>query len=178
MNQSVAEEALYQYLARQQITYQRFEHAPVYTCEQACHELPHAPGAKIKNLLLVSPESGRLYLMVAAQGKKIHFKKLAKSLGEKSLRFASQEQLLECLGVEQGAVTLLGIINDHQGKVVVLMDRDLENAPSLQCHPLVNTATLVIPGLDVTRFLTLLNHPPVFISGFSYQEAGSSPPDP
>ena len=168
MNQSTTEEMLYQYLARNQISYLRFEHPPVYTCEQASLELPHAPGVRIKNLLLSSSETGRLYLLVAAQEKRIHFKRLAKLLGEKSLRFASPVSLLESLGVEQGAVTLLGIINDSEEKVTLLMDSDLEKADALQCHPLVNTATLVIPGRDVIRFLTLLNHIPVYISDFAF----------
>jgi len=159
---------LYQYLAQYQISYLRFEHPPVFTCEQASLELPHAPGAKIKNLLLSSPETGRLYLLVAAQDKRIHFKKLAKLLGEKNLRFASPESLLGLLGVEKGAVTLLGIINDSEEKVTLLMDSDLEKAVALQCHPLVNSATLVIPGQEIIRFLTLLNHPPMYISDFAY----------
>jgi len=168
LNPGKTEADLYQFLAHIHIEYIRFDHPPVYTCEQASLELPNAPGAKIKNLLLSSPETGRLYLLVAAQDKRIHFKKLAKLMGEKKLRFASPENLLEFLGVEQGAVTLLGIINDSEEKVTLLMDSDLKKADALQCHPLVNTATLVILGQDVTRFLTLLNHPPVYISDFSY----------
>ena len=93
---------------------------------------------------------------------------MAKLLGEKSLRFASQESLQTSLCVEQGAVTLLGIINDSRGMITVLMDRDLEKESHLQCHPLVNTATLVIPGQDIIRFLNLLNHPPIYLSEFSY----------
>ncbi len=170
MNPGKTEADLYQFLADNYIEYSRYEHPPVYTCDEASLQLPDAPGAATKNLLLTCPESNRYYLLVAAGEKRIHFKHLGKILGEKKLRFASETSLIEFLGVKQGAVTLLGIINDRENRVIVLIDSDLKQAQALQCHPLVNTATLVISFNDLIRFLSLVNHPPVFISGFSSHE--------
>ena len=66
---------------------------------------------------------------------------------------ASRERLQAHLGVEPGAVTLLALINDCEGAVEVVIDRAVWAASALQCHPLVNTATLVIARADVERFL-------------------------
>jgi Ala-tRNA(Pro) deacylase len=161
---------IYQFLADNQIHYLRYEHPPVYTCDEASLQLPDAPGAATKNLLLTSPGSNRYYLLVAAGEKRIHFKKLGKILGEKKLHFAREMDLINYLGVNQGAVTLLGIINDWENRVMVIIDSDLKQAQALQCHPLVNTATLVISLNDLVRFLSLVNHLPVFISGFTSHE--------
>ena len=83
MNPANTEADLYQFLARNQITTMRFEHPPVYTCEQASLELPHAPGAKIKNLLLSSPESGRLLFTGSRPGEKDPLQETGKIPGGK-----------------------------------------------------------------------------------------------
>jgi len=74
------------------------------------------------------------------------------------LSLASPERLEKHLGVTPGAVSLMAIVNDREGKVEVLIDRDIWEAGALQAHPLVNTATLVIPMEGIKTFLSATNH--------------------
>ena len=67
---------------------------------------------------------------------------------------------MKYLGVEPGSVTVLGLIHDTENAVEVYIDRDVWNAPLWRCHPLVNTATLVIPRQGIERFFEHTGHKP------------------
>ena len=148
---------IYQYLSDHNISYQRFDHPAVFTCEEAEQFCPDMPGASIKNLLLRDKDKTHYFLVVAGHDKRVDIKGLQTILGTSKLSFASPEDLNKYLGVEPGSVTLLGLINDAENKVEVIIDKDLEGK-SLQCHPLVNTATLVIPSADIITFLNVAKH--------------------
>ena len=79
-------------------------------------------------------------------------------LGVRKLGFGSPERLQRYLGVDPGSVSLLGLANDTNGDVEVIIDESLWLADALQCHPLVNTSTLVIPQDGVRRFLEITSH--------------------
>ncbi|MBI2072947.1 MAG: prolyl-tRNA synthetase associated domain-containing protein, partial [Gemmatimonadetes bacterium] len=74
------------------------------------------------------------------------------------LSLGSPERLAKYLGVEPGAVTILALINDPDQRVEVFIDEDLWMSPALRCHPLVNTATLVVPREGLERFLAATGH--------------------
>jgi Ala-tRNA(Pro) deacylase len=148
---------IYSFLNTHMIKYVRFDHPAVFTCEQAQQLCPSMPGQAIKNLFLYAKSGDRYFLVVVPDGKRVDLKQLKKTLNVSSFSFASEEQLHAYLGVEPGSVTILGIINDTNHKVTVLFDASLYGK-ELQCHPLVNTATLVIPFADIERFLHLTGH--------------------
>jgi len=74
------------------------------------------------------------------------------------LGFASPERLQRYLGVDAGSVSLLGVVNDVNQEVEVIVDKDLWGAGAFQCHPLVNTSTLVISRHDIQCFLEITGH--------------------
>ena len=78
----------------------------------------------------------------------------------KHLGFASPERLKTYLALEPGAVTLLGLVNDFTHAVEVVIDRELSLSEAVRCHPLVNTATLVIPWEDILKYLSFTGHVP------------------
>jgi len=84
-------------------------------------------------------------------------------LGLKKLGFASAERLKTHLGVEPGSVTLFGLINDRGHAVECCIDRALWSEAELQCHPLTNTATFVVPRSSLDRFFVLTGHTPKII---------------
>ena len=148
---------IYQFLEENSIEYQRFDHPAVFTCEEAEKLCPVMPGASIKNLFVHDGNKQKYFLLVVGQDKSVDLKKLSKVLAVSKLSFASPGDLDKYLGVTPGAVTLLGVINDNDNIVKVIIDEDLQGK-SLQCHPLVNTATLVIPYSGIESFLKLTNH--------------------
>lgn len=154
------ESELYEYLARHQITYQRLEHPAVFTVPQANQYLQNEPGARTKNLFITDEKKRHYYIVWVQSDKQVFFNKLGKDLGLGKLRFGSPEKLKELLGLEPGSVSVLALINDTQNQVSLLADRSLWQADSFQCHPLINTVTLVINREGLTRFFELSGHPP------------------
>ena len=156
------EEQLLLILDQQAIRYRRVEHPPVYTCEEAEQYRPKDPdvlaASSTKNLFLCDKKGRRFFLVVTDCDKRLDLKDLAGRLGENKLRFASEEKLERYLGVTRGAVTMLGLLNDHAGRVELWIDEQVWRLETFLCHPLVNTATLVIAKPDLERFFQLSGH--------------------
>ncbi|WP_421279511.1 prolyl-tRNA synthetase associated domain-containing protein [Aeromonas veronii] len=149
--------AIYSLLDQLAIPYQRVDHPPVFTCEEASKLLPDLPAAKTKNLFLRDPKSERLFLVVSPEDLRVDLKALAAMLGVKRLSFGSPEQLDAVLGLTPGSVTLLAMVRDREKAVELVVDEAIWQAEQVQCHPLVNTATLIIRLDDVRRLLTHLD---------------------
>lgn len=150
---------LYGTLQQHDIRYQRTDHAAVYTCEEADRLLPDLPGAKTKNLFLRDRKGKRHFLVVVSGEKSVDLKALAKTLEVNSLGFASPERLQKHLQLTPGSVSVLAVINDTDNAVELVIDQAIWQAESLQCHPLVNTATLVMPMTELRRLLDILQRP-------------------
>jgi Ala-tRNA(Pro) deacylase len=87
-------------------------------------------------------------------------KALSRALGLTNLSLASESRLRKHLCIEAGAVSVLAVVNDSEGVVRVVIDRDVWRAETLQCHPLVNTSTLAIRREDLRRLLEITGHTP------------------
>lgn len=139
------------------ITFERFDHPAVFTCEES-EKLDPMPGTGTKNLFLVDGKKTRTMLVSVEHGRKTDLKALAGILGLRRVSFGSAEHLKASLGVDPGSVTALGLINDPDHHVEFFIDRPIWEAASVQWHPLVNTATLVIPHADIEKFLAATGH--------------------
>lgn len=138
------------------------EHPPVNTVEESKARRGNLSGAHLKNLLLRNKKND-LWLLCALEDTQIDIKMLSEQLGSGRLSFANPAQLLETLGVEPGAVSPFGVINDRSGQVkVVLEDRVLE-CDLLNFHPLRNDATVTIARDDFLRFMEAENHSPITV---------------
>jgi Ala-tRNA(Pro) deacylase len=157
-----SETALLNYLDRSGLSYQRVEHPPVYTCEQADRYRPPLPAASTKNLFLRDRQS-RYYLLMTYCEKPVDMKALGQGMGVTKLHFGAEDKLFEMLGVTPGAVSLLGLVNDVQHQVRLLVDIELWEEEHFLCHPLVNTATLLLERADLLRFFELTGHEPVVV---------------
>ena len=149
---------LFGFLETHRIGYQRTDHPAVFTVEEARRLVPPLPATPTKNLFLRDQKGTRHFLVVVGHDKAVDLKALAPAIGSSKLSLGSPERLAARLGIEPGAVSLLALVNDPGHTVEVFIDRALWQAEALQCHPLVNTATLVIPNDDVERFLTATGH--------------------
>lgn len=152
------ETTLYALLDSNALPYQRYTHPPVFTCEEAARLCPAMPGAETKNLFLCDNKGKRHFLVTVPADASVDLKALAPLLDAKSVRMASPERLLRCLGLTPGAVTLLATCNDTDHAVEVVIDRALWDADAVLAHPLVNTATLSLPHETLERFLALTGH--------------------
>lgn len=157
------------YLDRHGIAYQRVEHPPVFTCEEAKRYRPPLPAIGTKNLFL-RDTAGHFFLALTACEKQLDLKKLRDQIGVwqagwgKKLHFGSPGQLMDTLGVTPGAVTILGLANDLARRVHLLVDSQYWSEDYYLCHPLVNTATLVLAKDALLRFCEVTGHQPVVIA--------------
>lgn len=154
---------IYKFLSENGIAYQRFDHPAVYTCEEAERLCPQMPGCGTKNLFLRDNAGKRHFLVVVDKEKSVDLNQLKNVIGVSKLSFASEERLQQHLGLTPGSVTLLGLVNDPSCAVELIIDEQIWNQP-LQCHPLVNTATLVIEADGVKKFLERTGHEPRIVN--------------
>jgi Ala-tRNA(Pro) deacylase len=149
---------IYQFLTTHGIEFERHDHPAVFTCEEAERLVPQLPAAKTKNLFVRDKKGRRHFLVVVGYEKVVDLKALSSVLGVTKLGLASPERLKKHLGVDPGAVTILGVANDSSKDVEVIMDEKLWDSEAFRCHPLVNTSTLVISKKNLKRFLEATGH--------------------
>jgi Ala-tRNA(Pro) deacylase len=145
-------------LAQIGIEFRRYDHPAVFTVEQADVYLRDAPGLGTKNFFLRPERPGPFLLLAVLEHKRVDLNRLGKQLGLGKLRFGSPEKLQDMLGLEPGAVTLLAVVNDLKQQVRMLIDVDLWRGEAVQCHPLTNTATLLMHPADLERVLEYSKH--------------------
>ncbi len=158
-----SEQKLYDTLEQIEVAYTRYEHPPVYTVEEAKEHWQDIEGAHSKNLFLRNNKGNRHYLVVLEQSKKADIKDLSAKLAAGKLSFASERRLKEHLGLETGAVSPFGLINDQKKAVTVALDRDLQKKGIVNFHPNVNTATISLSFDDFEKFLKHCGNEVVFI---------------
>jgi Ala-tRNA(Pro) deacylase len=135
-------------------------HPPLFTVEQSQVLRGTIPGGHTKNLFL-RDKKGALYLVTALEDAVIELKSLHRRLGAQGrFSFGSADLLRETLGVEPGAVTPFGAINDPSGRVTVVLDASLMTHAVINAHPLVNTMTTSLARDDLVKFLAETGHPP------------------
>ena len=138
------------------IEYKIVEHDAAYTVEEAKQKVPYIEGIPCKNLFLKGKKSG-YYLYTLPEDKQVNLKELAKTLHVPSFHFASCEDLENILKLIPGSVTPLGIINDIENKVIIVLDKELIHNKVL-VHPNRNTATISIKYEDLIRFIENKGH--------------------
>lgn len=158
-----SEQKVYTTLKNLNIDYKRYEHPPVFTVDEAKQYWQDIEGVHSKNLFLRNNKGSRHFLVVLEETKQADLKGLSEKLGAGKLSFASERRLMEHLGLETGAVSPFGLINDHKKAVTAVIDRDLSKGKTVNFHPNVNTATINIAYADFEKFLKHCNNELIFI---------------
>ena len=108
-----------------------------------CEEVETVLGCKIcKNLFLTNRQQTDFYLLLMPGEKPFKTKLLSKQIGSARLSFATSEHMARYLGLTPGSVSVLGLMNDTEKKVRLLIDSDLKAEPDFGCHPCRNSASL------------------------------------
>lgn len=139
----------YDVLDRLSIEYYRADHEHADTIEE-CIEIEGVLGHGIcKNLFLSNRQKTEFYLLMMPGTKPFKTKELSKQLGCARLSFADAEAMESCLDIKPGSVSVLGIMNDTDKKVHLIMDREIFEDEYICCHPCRNTSTLKIKTKDI-----------------------------
>ena len=150
----------YDLLDKLGVEYQRIDHEAAMTME-ACVEIDKVLDATIcKNLLLCNRQATAFYLLMIPGDKQFKTSVLSKEIGSSRLSFAKPEYMLEYLDITPGSVSVLGLMNDHDHHVELLMDEDVLKGEYFGCHPCINTSSLRIRTADLMeKILPAMDHP-------------------
>ena len=143
-NRLKKEIAAYDFLESLDIEFDRVDHAPAMTME-ICAEIDEILGATIcKNLFLCNRQQTDFYLLMMPDNKPFKTKNLSQQIGSSRLSFATAEHMEKYLDITPGSVSVLGLINDTENAVTLIIDRDILKDEFFGCHPLINTSSLKI----------------------------------
>ncbi|MBQ7692782.1 MAG: prolyl-tRNA synthetase associated domain-containing protein [Oscillospiraceae bacterium] len=158
------EERCYELLDRLGIEYRRVDHEHADTIE-ACREVEGLLGCKIcKNLFLTNRQQTDFYLLIMPGEKPFKTKLLSKQIGSARLSFASPEHMEQYLDITPGSVSVLGLMNDRDHAVRLLVDRDLLREEFFGCHPCINTSSLRFETKALLEtLLPAMGHEPSFV---------------
>lgn len=154
-----ARQKVYDHLKTLGIEYKVSEHPAVYTIEEMERLELDQIGAIVKNLFLRDGSGKRHFLVMLRQDKKVDLKDLTAKLETKALKFASADRLEKYLGLEKGAVSPFGVLNDETTAVEVVIDRDLTSFELLGVHPNDNRATVWISYPDLEKVISGRGNP-------------------
>lgn len=145
---------VYDFLTSRGIEYEVTEHGAVFNMEEMSHvELLH-PEADAKNLFVRDDKKRNYYLITVRGDKRVDLKKFREEHSTRPLSFASENDLMNLLGLIPGAVTPLGILNDSEKKVKLFLDEELLKCGLIGVHPNDNTATVWLKTTDLIDIIT------------------------
>ncbi|MBO7252125.1 MAG: prolyl-tRNA synthetase associated domain-containing protein [Oscillospiraceae bacterium] len=143
------------------VEYQRIDHEPAMTME-ACVEIDKALNAVIcKNLLLCNRQKTVFYLLMLPGEKHFKTSTFSKSIGSSRLSFADPEYMEQFLDITPGSVSVLGLMNDKDNRVQLVVDEDILKGEFFGCHPCINTSSLRLKISDLMeKIIPAMGHTP------------------
>ena len=158
---------VYDFLDKLGIQYQRIDHEAAMTME-ACEEIDRALGDNTticKNLFLCNRQETDFYLLLMPGDKPFKTKNLSAQIHSARLSFAKPEYMEKYLDITPGSVSVLGLMNDSEKKVQLLIDEDVMKEPYFGCHPCINTSSLKFTTEDLMqKIIPALEHEPVTVT--------------
>lgn len=154
----------YDFLDSLGVEYERADHEAAMTME-VCEEIDKTLGAVIcKNLFLCNRQQTAFYLLMIPADKKFKTKDISAQINSSRLSFAGEEFMEKYLDITPGSVSVLGLMNDKDNAVRLLIDEDVLKAEYFGCHPCINTSSLRIKVSDLKeKIIPDLNHEPILV---------------
>lgn len=154
----------YDFLDSLGVKYQRIDHEAAMTME-ACEEIDRVLGSMIcKNLFLCNRQETDFYLLLIPGDKPFKTKYLSSQIGSSRLSFAKPEYMEKYLDITPGSVSVLGLMNDREKKVRLLIDEDVLQDEYFACHPCINTSSLKFRMEDLTeKIIPAMGHEPTMV---------------
>ena len=149
----------YDLLDKLGVAYERVDHEAAMTME-VCQEIDKVLQATIcKNLFLCNRQETKFYLLMIPDTKVFHTKDLSAQINSSRLSFAKPEYMEKFLDITPGSVSVLGLMNDTENHVQLLIDEDVLKGEFIGCHPCINTSSLKMKTEDVFgKFMKAVNH--------------------
>lgn len=158
------EMAVYDLLEKLDMPYSRIDHDVTASIED-CHDVDRLLDITIcKNLFLCNSQKTNFYLLMMPGDKIFKTKELSMQINSSRLSFAPAEYMEEYLNITPGSVSIMGLMNDKEHKVKLLIDEDVVKEAYIGCHPCINTSSLKLRTNDILdKFLPFTGHIPIFV---------------
>lgn len=147
------------------IEYFRIDHEPLETME-ACRGVDEALEVTIcKNLFLCNSQKTNFYLLIMPGYKKFMTKDLSKQIGSARLSFGPSEYMERFLDISPGSVSIMGLKNDKDNQVRLLIDEEILKETFFACHPCINTSSIRFSTVDLlNKVIPAMGHEPTFVN--------------
>ena len=154
----------YDFLDSLGVAYQRIDHEAAMKME-ACEEIDKMLDATIcKNLFLCNRQETSFYLLMIPGDKKFKTKELSSQISSARLSFAKDIYMEEFLDITPGSMSVLGLMNDKENRVQLLIDEDVLRGKYIGCHPFINTSSLRLRTEDLLqKIIPAMEHEPIFV---------------
>ena len=155
---------VYDLLDKLGMEYYRTDHEPATTMK-VCNDIDKILGALIcKNLFLCNRQKTQFYLLMMPGDKTFKTKDLSRQINSARLSFADEEYMEKYLDITPGSVSIIGLMNDHENKVQLLIDEDVMKEPYFGCHPCINTSSLKFTTDALkNKVIPALGHEPIMV---------------
>ncbi|PMD73109.1 prolyl-tRNA synthetase associated domain-containing protein [Companilactobacillus nuruki] len=145
-------------LTNLKISFDIVEHPAVYTTEEADKYIAGKAGVRTKSLFLTNRKKNTFYLVFMEDVKRLDMKNFAEIVGEKHIKFASEDLLMKKLGLKPGFVSIFGLLNNKEKDVQVYFEKSIVGNVPLTFHPNDNTKTIFVRMKGLEKFLNDLGY--------------------
>ena len=163
---SAREVRAYEFLDRLGISFDRTDHPDEpATSMEVCAKVDAVLNVRIcKNLFLCNRAKTKFYLLIMPGDKPFKTKELSGQMGVSRLSFADETFMEQFLDLHPGSVSVLGLMNDREHRVQLVMDEDVLKEDMFGCHPCENTSSIRFPTKDLTdKILPALGVRPILV---------------
>ena len=146
------------------IAYDRVTSDPADNMEK-CAAVSAVLGMPIcKNLFLCNRQETSFYLLMIPGDKKFKTKELSSQIDSARLSFAKDTYMEEFLDITPGSMSVLGLMNDKENRVQLLIDEDVLRGKYIGCHHCINTSSLRLRTEDLLqKIIPAMEHEPIFV---------------
>ena len=135
------------------IPFEVVDHPPALTTEEADSFIEGIEGVRTKSIFLTNKKKTAYYLLIMDDQKRLDMSKLKEITGEKRIKMASEDSLMEKMKLPAGVVSILGLLNNEEKDIHVYFDKEITKEPRMSFHSNVNTKTIFLYTNDIFKYL-------------------------
>lgn len=140
------------------IEFDKVEHEPALTTEDADRFIEGKAGVRTKSMFLTDKKKRSWFLVIMDDVKRLDIKAFGELVETKGIKMASEESLMEKMMLSAGTVSVFGLINNAKHDIQVYFDEEIMSEEILTFHPNRNDITLFVKTPDVLKFLDNLGY--------------------
>lgn len=135
------------------IPFEIVDHPPALTTEEADSFIEGIEGVRTKSMFLTNKKKTAYYLLIMDDQKRLDMDRIKEITGEKRIKMASEDSLMEKMKLPAGVVSIFGLLNNEEKDIHVYFDKEITKEPRMSFHPNVNTKTIFLDTNDIFKFL-------------------------